>query len=615
MGALFAAPQIEVGRAVDGSLLLKSRRVLPPSPRAIGEDLVRWAARTPARVLLGERREGAWRHVTYGEAVASARALGQALLDRGVSAERPLLIIADNGVDHALLALGALHVGVPVIPVSPAYSRLSRDHARLKQIAQLSTPGLIYVDDLAAHRAGLRALDLPGLEVVTSAGDEGKATRLSALLDTRATGAVDAAFARIGPTTLAKILFTSGSTGMPKAVPNTHGMLTVNQTMLTAGWPFLEARPPVILDWLPWSHTFGGNHNFNMVLRHGGTLWIDEGRPTPTMIQRTVANLREISPTIYFNVPRGYAMLLDALEEDRAAAEAFVRDLDLLFYAAAALPPTLWERLERLTAKVRGTAVPMVSAWGLTETSPLATQVHFPIDRPGNIGVPSPGCEVKLVPDGEKLEVRVRGPHVMAGYWRQPAETASAFDEEGFFRTGDAVRLANPAEPSAGLIFDGRIAENFKLLSGTWVNVGELRVALLGALAPLADDAVITGHDRDEIGALVFPSLPACRRLCEDVDPADAGAIVSHPAVRSAIADALARFNSGRTGSSTTIARCLLLEEPPAPDGNEITDKGYLNQRAILRRRAASVAQLHEDRPGPQVISPARRAGAAPGSR
>ncbi len=602
---LFAVPDVEMIRRTDGTLLLRSKAPLPPHPRSLGVDLCRWADVAPERPFLAERQGEGWRKVSYGEALAAARAIGQGLLARGLSAERPVLILAENGVDHALLMLAGYLVGVPVVPVSTAYSKLSRDYMKLKGVVALVEPGLVYVDDATLHGPALAALPLEGVEVVASAGGGARVTPFAALQAVTPGPEVAAAFAAVGPETVAKILFTSGSTGLPKGVCNTHGMLAANQSMLSACWPFLRDRPPVIVDWLPWNHTFGGNHNFNMVLRHGGTLWIDDGKPAPPLIGRTVANLRKVSPTVYFNVPRGYAMLLDVLEADRAFAETFFRDLAFLFYAGAALPQVLWERLEQVSRAVRGAALPIVSSWGLTETAPLATAVHFRIERAGNIGVPAPGCEVKLVPDAGKLEIRVRGPHVTPGYWRAPEKTAQAFDDEGFYRTGDAVRLADPENAAAGLLFDGRIGENFKLLSGTWVTVGELRVAAIAALAPVAEDIVVTGHDRDEAGALVFPNLAACRRLTglgADVPVAE---VLAATPVREAVAAGLARLNKAASGTSGRIGRALLLAEPPSPDGNEVTDKGYLNQRAILARRADLVARLYADPADPAAVFPA----------
>lgn len=606
VAALFPVPHIAMTQCANGVLLLRARDPLPPSPRAVGEDLVRWAHETPERLFLAQRDiAGAWRKHSYGAALDAVRAIGQGLIDRGLGAERPVMILAENGIDHALLMLGAMHVGVPVAPVSTAYSRLSRDYAKLKHIIAQLTPGLTYVDDGAVHRGALGALDLAGAELVVSANPPIGATPFSTLLDKRPTAAVDRAFAAIGPDTVGKILFTSGSTGMPKGVINTQRMMTANQTMSAYCWPFLAERPPVLVDWLPWSHTFGGNHNFNMILRRGGTLWIDEGKPVPGLIERTIANLREVSPTLAFNVPRGYALLIDYFETDAALAEKFFSRLDLILYAGAALPQALWERLERLSLKYRSYKLPMISSWGLTETAPMATTVHYAIERAGNVGVPVPGCELKLAPEGNKLEARVRGQNVTPGYWRDPERTRAAFDEEGFFRTGDAMRLADPENPSAGVLFDGRIGENFKLSSGTWVHVGELRVAALAALAPVAEDAVVTGHGRDEIGLMIFPSLAGCRRLCPNLDSAPVAELIAQPTVRAAVAQGLARHNAAAGGSSGRIARALFLTEPPSQDAHEITDKGYLNQRAILERRAAWVERLHAEPRDSAVILPA----------
>ncbi len=605
-GRLFAAPQIAHERRPDGAMVLRSTRRLEAVPRSLGVLLERWAAVEPDRVFLAERDPaGAWRRLTYEQAARAANAIGQALLDRDLSPERPLMILAENGIDHALMTLGAMHVGVTVVPVSTAYARLSQDFGKLRYIFDLVQPGLVYVDEADRYAKAIEAIGATRLEIVASRGSLG-ATRLtpfSTLTEVRPTPAVDAAFARVGPDTVAKILFTSGSTGQPKGVINTQRMLCANQESCAAAWIFLTDHPPVIVDWLPWNHTFGGNHNLHMMLRNGGTLYIDEGKPVPALIGRTVANLREVSPTVYFNVPRGYAVLLDYLEKDEALRRNFFARLDLLFYAAAALPQSLWDRLERLGLEERGRKVPFISSWGLTETAPAVTMVHYAIDRPGNIGVPGPGMAVKLAPEGDKLEIRVKGPNVTPGYFKAPELTAKAFDAEGWLRTGDAVRLADPANPAAGLLFDGRTAENFKLSTGTWVNVGMLRPAVIGAGAPVIEDAVITGHDRDEIGVLIFPSLAGMRSLCPGAG-AEAGLaqLIGEPAVRRALVDGLARHNAAVGGSSRRIARCLILTESPSIDANEITDKGYLNQRSVLVKRAALVERLHAEPAGAGVI-------------
>jgi feruloyl-CoA synthase len=605
-GGLFASPVIAHERRADGSLILRSMRRLERVPRSLGAMLERWAIAAPERTFLAERTPGgAWRHLTYEEAARGANAIGQALLDRGLGPQCPLLILAENGIDHGLMMLGAMHVGVPVVPVSTAYARLSQDYGKLRYIFDLVDPGLIYVDEADRYAKALPAIGADAVEVVASRGGlpGRRVTAISSLLELRPTPAVDAAFARVEPNTVAKILFTSGSTGQPKGVINTQGMLCANQESMAAAWTFLGRRPPVIVDWLPWNHTFGGNHNFNMMLRHGGSLYIDEGKPVPALIGRTVANLREVSPTVYFNVPRGYAALADHLEQDQELRQRFFARLDLLFYAAAALPQSLWDRLERMGLETRGSKVPFISSWGLTETAPAVTMVHFAIDRPGNIGVPGPGMQVKLAPDGDKLEIRVKGPNVTPGYFKAPELTAKAFDEDGWLRTGDAVRLADADDPAAGLLFDGRTAENFKLSSGTWVNVGTLRTAVIAAGAPVIEDAVITGHDRDDIGLLIFPSLAGLRSLCPHLgSDCRLDDLVGEPAVREALVDGLRRHNAVAQGSSLRIARCLLLTEPPSIDANEITDKGYLNQRAVLAKRAALVERLYAVPPPADVI-------------
>jgi feruloyl-CoA synthase len=602
----FAEAAVDVERLAGGGMILRSPHRLGPVSRAVGVWLEHWTGRDPDRLFLAQRAgTGAWRRLSYGEALAGSRAIGQALLDRGLALERPVMILSDNGIDHALLALGAMHVGVPVSPVSTAYSRLSHDFAKLRYIRDLVAPGLIFADDGERYAAAIAALGLRDAELVVSANPPKgvKATSFSALVDAAPGPTADAAFAAIGPDTVAKVLFTSGSTGEPKGVINTQRMLTSNQESYAAAWPFLADRPPVILDWLPWNHTFGGNSDFNMMLRNGGTMYIDEGRPAPGLIEKSLANLRDVCPTLYLNVPRGFAMMLDHLERDVALAQNLFRELDLILYAGAALPQSLWQRLEALSVKTAGHKVAMVSAWGTTETAPLATLVHYPIESAGNIGLPAPGCEVKLVPHGDKLEIRVRGPNVTPGYWKRPDLTEAAFDEEGFYRPGDAARLIDAARPARGIAFDGRIGENFKLSSGTWVSTGALRIALIAACAPVVEDAVITGHDRDEIGLLIFPSLAGCRGLCPRVlADAPLGALIKENAVRDALAAAVARHNAGAGGSSHRIARALLLDQPPSIDKGEITDKGYINQRAVLANRAALVERLYADPPSAEVI-------------
>jgi len=562
----FAPAEVDLEKRADGTLILRSPQKLGPYSRCITEWLMQWSDRDPARLFLAERRGEAWRRISYREAYGAVRRIGQALLDRGLGAEKPVAILSDNGIDHALLALGAMHVGVPAVPVSPAYSLMSKDFGKLKAIFELVKPGLVYAAE--PEKFG------PALEAVNASS-----TPVAELLETNPGSTLEREHRKVGPDTVAKILFTSGSTGVPKGVVNTHRMLCANQQMLAQAWPFVQERPPVLVDWLPWNHTFGGNHNFNLVLRNGGSLYIDGGKPVPGLVEATVRNLKEIAPSLYFNVPRGYDLLLPFLERDAELRRSFFRELQVVFYAAAALPQNLWDRLVRLAREEkRGGDFAMLSAWGSTETSPLATSVHFPMERPGVIGLPVAGCELKLSPFGGKLEVRVRGPNVTPGYYRRPELTSAAFDEEGFYRIGDAVRLADPGAPAKGIVFDGRVAEDFKLSTGTWVNVGMVRVKLIAAADPIVQDAVITGHDRSEVGALVFLSAAA-----KELKPEE---------IRARLSAALARLKA-EGGSSMHPVRLIVLGEPASIDANEITDKGYMNQRAVLERRAELVERLY----------------------
>jgi len=565
----FAQARVDVENRPDGSVLLRSPLALGNVTRCVGEWLVNWAEKAPERPFLAERAGESWRKVTYREALDTTRRIGQSLLERGLGPDRPVAVLSDNSVDHGLLMLGAMHAGVPIVPVSPAYSLMSQDHAKLKHIFDLVHPGMTWVSDPARFSPALAAVGAT-------------ATPLDALLQATPGARIDEAFARLGPDTVAKILFTSGSTGVPKGVINTHRMLCSNQQSWAQLWPFVERRPPVLCEWLPWNHTFGGNATFNMVLRNGGTFYIDGGKPMPGLVEATARNLREISPTMYFNVPRGFDLLLPFLESDAALRENFFRDLDMVFYAGAALPQNLWERIEKLAVAHNGGRLAMLSAWGSTETAPMATCVHAHIERAGVVGTPAPGCTLKLLPSGGKLEIRVKGPNVTPGYYKRDDLTQAAFDEEGFYRIGDAMKFADPADPARGLVFDGRVAEDFKLSTGTWVSVGTVRVHLIAAGNPIIQDAVITGHDRDEIGALVFLS-----QVAKDMPPG---------AVAAKLQSALRELGSG--GSSTHPVRLLAMAAPPSIDTGEITDKGYLNQRAVLENRAALVEQLYAGGPG-----------------
>jgi feruloyl-CoA synthase len=598
--ALFATPDIVAERRGDGSIRLKSATPLQAAARCVGDWLEHWARQAPDRIFLGERSsvDAPWTTVTYKDALRQVRSAGAWLLSQRMSAERPLVILSDNSIEHALFALGAMHVGVPVASISPAYSLMSKDFDKLKSMITLLDPGAIYVSSLKAFAPALAAIEpLHVAAIVSRDADSNNAISFREIGATPETGAVARWFAAITPDTIAKFLFTSGSTGTPKAVINTQRMLTSSQQAKAQTWSFLENTQGdlVILDWLPWSHTFGANHNFNLVLRNGGTLYIDSGKPAPGLFATSLANLRSVMPSVYFNVPRGFDMLIAALRDDEELRRRFFTEVKFAFYAGAALPQNLWDALEDLSVKTTGRAMPMVSAWGSTETSPLATDCHFQAQRSGNIGVPIPGTELKLVPCGDKLEVRVRGPNVTPGYWKAPELTAKAFDEDGFYLIGDAVTFADPARPERGLFFDGRVAEDFKLTSGTWVSVGTLRVAGISALAPLAQDIVVAGHGGDHVRFLVFPNIAACRAHAVLPDSAGVDDVIGSEKVRAAIAQGLAKLRSQGGGSSTHATRALLLAEAASVDGGEITDKGYINQRAVLTRRAAAVAMLEDD--------------------
>jgi feruloyl-CoA synthase len=570
----YAPAEVKVEKRADGATVLRSPQALKPYARAVGDWLVQWHERAPDRTFLAERKGDGWRRVRYREALADARRIGQALLNLGLGPDKPVAILSDNSVDHALLALGAMHVGVPVAPISPAYSLMSKDFAKLKYIFELLKPGLVFAEQADKFAPALAAVGAT-------------ATPLAKLLETAPGSTMEVAFSRLTPDSVAKILFTSGSTGTPKGVINTQRMLCANQQMLAQVWPFLEDREHTIVDWLPWNHTFGGNFCFNMMLRNGGTLYIDGGKPAPGLVEATARNLREISPTMYFNVPRGFDLLMPMLEQDAALRRNFFRELDMIFYAGAALPQNLWERLEELALAEKGGELSMISSWGSTETAPSAAAVHYPIERAGVIGLPNPGCELKLVPSSGKLEVRVKGPNVTPGYFRRDDLTRQAFDEEGFYRIGDAMKFADPAAPEKGLVFDGRVAEDFKLTTGTWVHTGMVRVKLIAAGNPVIQDAVITGHDRDTVGALVFLNPAAVKEISQDE-------------ILKKLKEALQSL-SAESGSSTHPVRLLVMSEPPQIDAGEITDKGYLNQRAVLERRAALVEQLYAG--GADVIS------------
>jgi feruloyl-CoA synthase len=619
-----------VERDARGGTIVRAAQPLGAYPRSITDRLVDWAGAAPERTLLAWREGDRFARLTYADALSRVRGVAQALLDRGLSAERPLAILSGNEVNHLVLALAAQYAGVLYAPVSPAYSVVSRDFSTLRHVARTLTPGLIYAAD-RHYAPALAAIGWTGADTID-------AHDMDALVETLPTSHLDRAHAAIEPDAPAKILFTSGSMGVPKGVINTHRMLAANQQMILQTFSFLGDAPPVLVDWLPWHHTFGGNHNIGITIYNGGSLYLDGGRPLPGLFDESVRNLRDVGPTVYFNVPRGYEELVKALARDRSLAERFFGpQLRLLFHAAASLPQHVADALARIAIETCGERVLLATGLGSTETAPMAICRPWESDLASAIGLPVPGVEVKLVPTdqqseraqrvshangagpgapaservrgsggakppGQRYEVRVKGSNVTPGYWRDPKTTTTAFDEEGYYRMGDAVRLAAPDDPSQGLLFDGRLGEDFKLSTGTWVSVGALRARIVAHFAPYVRDAVITGHGRDAVGMLAVPDLDACRRLCPELGDAPLPDVAAHPAVRSALAERLTAFAAGATGSATRIDRAMLLVEPLSLDHQEVTDKGSINQRAVLARRAHLVDELYADAPGAHVL-------------
>lgn len=588
-----AAPHIE---RRGNSWYLRSTEPLGAFPERITDRLASGARAHPDRWLVARRgADGQWQGISYAQMLERARSIGQALIERGLSAERPVALLSGNDLEHLQMAFGALWAGVPYAPISPAYSLVSSDYNKLRHTLRLLNPGLVFAADGPAFAAALDAAVPDEVErvVVTPAGGARRETSFAALLDTRAES-VEAAQARVNGDTIAKFLFTSGSTRLPKAVPTTHRMLCSNQQMLLQTFPQFGLEPPVLVDWLPWNHTFGGSHNVGIALYNGGTLYIDDGKPVAGRFEETLRNLREIAPTIYFNVPKGWEELTAALETDALLRETFFSRVKMYFFAGAGLSQAAWDRLDRVTEAHCGERIRIMAGLGMTETAPSCLFTTGPVMGAGYIGLPAPGCETRLAPVDGKLEARFRGPNVMAGYWRaSEADRHEVFDEEGYYRTGDAVRFVDPQRPELGLLFDGRIAEDFKLSSGTFVSVGPMRARIVSGGAPYVQDAVIAGMDRDDIGVLIFPRMDECRQLSGLGAGAAARDVANAPAVRAFFAGLMERLNREATGSATLITRLYVMDVPPSLDLGEITDKGSINQRAVLSQRASLVDALY----------------------
>ena len=598
----FGVTRVDVRDGVPGTRYMRAEQDLAPYPERMSDRLQHWAQQRPQQVFMARRARladgqlGDWQTLTFAQAWQTARSIAQGLIDRGLNAERPVAILSENSLEHALMALGCMVAGVPYTPVSPPYSLISVDYDKLRHVLRTVTPGLVFAQDARYAKAIATAVG-PEVEVVMVEGsvDGRSAGRFADWCQQPATDAVDRAMAATGPDTVVKFLFTSGSTKLPKAVINTNRMWCANQQQMSQSMPVLAQEPLVLVDWLPWNHTFGGNHNFGMVVFHGGTLYIDDGKPTPALMHETLRNLREIAPTVYFNVPTGFEAIASAMKTDDALRRQLLSRVQMFFYAGAALAQPVWDSLYESQEREIGERIVMTTGLGMTESGPFGIFVTNPHVRAGDLGVPTPGLTLKLVDTEGKTEVRYRGPNVTPGYWRAPAETAEAFDEEGFFKTGDAVKWIDETDVHLGLKFDGRIAEDFKLATGTFVSVGPLRGKIIAAGAPYIQDVVLTGLNMKEVGAMVFPT-PRVRELAGLPDSAPLADVLAAPGVQAHFQQVVNTLAASSTGSANRIARMCLLAEAPTIDKGEITDKGSINQRAVLHHRADTVAALHEDR-------------------
>lgn len=591
---------IKAQHRADGSIILYSTIPLNPYPYRLTERLLHWAAVAPDRIFIGKRNPaGGWDTLTYSETLNKVKNIAHALLNKNVSAERPITLLSENSIEHGLMALAALHVGIPYSSITPAYSLRSTDFDKLKHVINLLTPGLIFVQDGIKYEKALQAVAKDAeIVAVSNASHAIKATMFEELISLPPTGgdlggfAVDNAFNNIQPDTIAKILFTSGSTGLPKGVINTHGNISANWQQITQTFPFMMQEGLEFIDWLPWNHTFGGNHNFGLTVYNGGSLYIDDGNPTPQGIATTVSNLKERKPTIYFNVPKGFEELIPYFKNDEQLRNQFFSDVKMLFYAGAGMPQHVWNELEKLSVQATGEKIMITTGLGCTETCPSALFASEPGGFAGWLGVPVPGLELKLVANGGKMEARYRGKNVFPGYWRQSELTAKVFDEEGFYCTGDALKFVDVTDVNKGMIFDGRIAEDFKLNTGTWVSVGTLRAQIIATGNGLIQDVVITGHDNEFIGAIIFVVVDYCKKIIGAHD-ATLHEIINHAAVKQKLQDILSALAAKNTGSATLVKRALFADFMLNIDKGEITDKGSINQRMIIQNHPETVARLY----------------------